>query len=142
MRPRAPLKGQTAFEYAVIVAIAILILIPLWASINSSLGATKTELQSSYAKHAVSKLKGAADAVYVQGSPAKFTMLINLPEGVENVSISNNEISLRLSTPAGTSDVVATTLGPVNGSISTASGSHRVVVSAAGDAVSITEGAG
>jgi hypothetical protein len=133
-------RGQSATEYAIIVGIALMILIPLWLSINTSLNTTKTALQSSYAQHAVSKLKGAADAVYVQGSPAKFTLLISLPEGVQNVTIANNEISVRLSTASGISDVIGTTIGPVYGSISPEMGTHRVVVSASGGGVNITEG--
>ncbi|RLG19246.1 hypothetical protein DRN67_03225 [Candidatus Micrarchaeota archaeon] len=139
MLSNASKKGQSAFEYVVIIGIALLILIPLWLHISSSVGVTRVELQSSYTKHAVSKLRGAADAVYVQGSPAKFTLLLTFPEGVENVTISNNEISIRLSTSYGISDVIATTLGPVQGSISTSSGAHRVEVSAVGNAVNITE---
>jgi len=133
-------RGQSASEYAIIVGVALLLLIPLWISINSSLNSTNSGLQSAYAKHAVSKLTGAADAVYVQGSPAKFTLLITLPDGVQNVTISNNEISVRLATQSGTSDAVGTTIGPVFGSISTSMGTHRVVVSASGGAVNITEG--
>jgi len=140
MGQHASRKGQSALEYALIVGIALLIMIPLWVSINSSLGVTKTELQSSYAKHAVSKLKGAADAVYVQGSPAKFTLLVNFPEGISNITISNNEISIRLETPAGISDVVAITLGPVVGSISPTSGTHRVIVRAVDNIVNVSEG--
>lgn len=137
---RSHAKGQSAFEYAIIVGIALLLLLPLWVSINNSLGATKTELQSSYARHAVSKLKGAADSVYVQGQPAKFTMLVTLPEGVENVTVSGNEISMRLATPSGISDIVATTIGPVQGSITTSPGAHRVVVTSQGGIVNVTEG--
>jgi hypothetical protein len=133
-------KGQSAFEYAIIVGLALLILLPLWININNSLGATQTGLQSSYAHHAVSKLKGAADSVFVQGSPAKFTMLVTMPNGVDNVTIGNNEISIRLSTPSGITDVVATTLGPVQGSIGTSPGAHRVVVAASGSIINITEG--
>ncbi len=133
-------RGQAASEYAIIAGVALLLLIPLWISINSSLNATNSGLQSAYAKHAISKLAGAADAVYVQGSPAKFTLLISLPAGVQNVTIANNEVSLRLATQSGASDVIGTTIGPVYGSISPAMGTHRVVVSASGGAVNITEG--
>ena len=133
------MKGQTAFEYAIVVSLAIIILLPLWINIYNTLGATKIELQSSYSAHAVSKLKTAADAVYLQGRPAKFTLIINLPEGVDSVSISNHEISIRMSSAAGTSDMIAMTLGEVEGSISPNPGAHRVSVEALNGKVNITD---
>ncbi|VVC04947.1 Uncharacterised protein [Candidatus Burarchaeum australiense] len=136
------MKGQTAFEYAIIVCVAIVILLPLWININNTMGITKIELQSSYSAHAVSKLQTAADAVYLQGVPAKFTVIINLPEGVDSVSISNHEISMRMSSAAGQADMIAMTLAEVEGSISPRAGAHRVTVEAlATGTVNMTESA-
>jgi len=133
-------RGQSAVEYALIVGIALLILIPLWININNSVGVTRIELQSSYALHAVSRLKAAADSVYVQGEPAKFTVIVTFPEGTESVGISDYEISIRMRNAAGTSDAIATTLGPLTGSLSATPGAHRVTVRMNGTNVLITEG--
>ena len=135
------MKGQSALEYVLVVGIALLILLPLWVQINALVGVTSIELQSSYAQHAVSRLKAAADSVYVQGEPAKFTVIVTFPTGVESISISEYEISMRMSNSAGTIDAIATTLGPVTGNLSASPGSHRVTVTMNGTNVLITEGA-
>ena len=134
------MRGQTAVEYAVMVAIALIILIPIWMSVYNSVSVTREGLQSSYALHAVSRLKAAADAVYVQGEPAKFTVIVILPEGVESVGISDYEIFVRLSNKAGTTDAIATTLGPVTGNLSASPGTHRVTVRMNDTQILITEG--
>lgn len=134
------MRGQSALEYAIMVGIALMILIPLWVSIHNSVTVTRSGLQSSYALNAVSRLKSAADAVYVQGEPAKFTVIITMPDGVESVGISSNEIFVRLSGEAGTSDAIATTLGPVTGNLSSSPGTHRVTVRMNDTNILITEG--
>jgi len=133
------LKAQSAVEYVVIVGIALIILIPLWLNVNTQMGIVRTELQSTYAQQAVAKIRGAADAVYVQGQPAQFTILVNFPDNVRNVTVSGNEISMRLTTSAGDTDAVAITLGPVTGNLSTSVGTHRVLVKAQGGMVNITD---
>ena len=134
------MRGQSAIEYVIVVSIALLILIPLWVHVNNSVSVMRTELQSSYSLHAVSRLKAASDSVYVQGEPAKFTVIVTFPDGIESVTISNYEIFIRTNTPAGVSDAIATTLGPVTGSLSTTAGSHRVTVMMNDTQVLITEG--
>ena len=57
------MRAQSAVEYALVVSLALLILIPLWLNISNTLAVTRIGLQSSYTKHAVSKLAAAADAV-------------------------------------------------------------------------------
>ena len=134
------MKGQSALEYLIVVGIALLILIPLWLHVSNTIAVTNIELQSSYALHAVSRLKAAADSVYVQGEPAKFTVIVTFPNGVESVSISEHEIFMRMANAAGTTDAIATTLGPVTGNLSSMPGSHRVSVRMNGTTVLITEG--
>ena len=134
------MRGQAAFEYVVIVSIALIILLLLWVQVNTVVGDNKMGLQRSYSLHSVSRLKAASDTVYVQGEPAKFTVMVTFPLGVESVSISNHEISIRTSSAAGTADAIATTLGPVSGSLSTGPGAHRVTVRMNGTKVLITEG--
>ncbi|MDO8339219.1 MAG: hypothetical protein Q7T16_01030 [Candidatus Burarchaeum sp.] len=135
------MRGQSAFEYVVIVSIALLILFPIWVHVNNAVNDNRMELQRAYALNAVSRLKSAADAVYVQGEPAKFTVIVSFPPGVDSVTISNHEISIRMGNAAGTADAIATTLGPVSGTIFTGPGAHRITVMMNGTKVLLKEGA-
>jgi len=131
------LRGQAGLEYAAMVAIAIAIMVPIWLYASGSMASAKAELQSSYARQLVNKVSNAADAVFVQGEPAQLTLFVEFPEGLTSATVAGNEVSFRLVTAAGPTDV---SLANLSGSLSTRPGKHRVVVKASGGAVTVSEG--
>ena len=134
------MRGQAGLEYAAMVAIAIAIMVPIWLYASGSMASAKAELQSSYARQLVNKVSNAADAVFVQGEPAQLTLFVEFPEGLTSATVAGNEVSFRLVTAAGPTDVYAVSLANLSGSLSTRPGKHRVVVKASGGAVTVSEG--
>ncbi|MCX6777931.1 MAG: hypothetical protein NT157_03520 [Candidatus Micrarchaeota archaeon] len=142
-------RGQITTEYIIIIGFMLVVLLVLWAQTTFTIGSTTTELRVAYAKHAVTKIAEAADAVYVQGPPAKFSVYITMPDTVDNIMISGREITIRVYTYGGTTDVYAETLGPLtsDGSFETGGkvgGTHKISVEAVRvgglNMVNITEG--
>ncbi|MFH1750778.1 MAG: hypothetical protein ABH863_03810 [Candidatus Micrarchaeota archaeon] len=132
-------KGQAAMEYMVMLGFAIAIILPLWLYVNSSIGNTKAELDMTYAKVAVNKVKDAADSVYVQGAPASIYLDIDMPDNIESTSVSGREIQINLNTAAGISEIYAVSIANLQGSLPTRSGRVRVLVKAESNFVNITE---
>lgn len=130
-------------EYMVMLGFAIAIILPLWLYVNSSLSDTKGELDVTYARVAVNKIKDAADSVYVQGPPASIYLDLDMPDNIESTSVGNDpsgrEVLIKLNTAGGVSQIYAVTIGNVTGSLPTRLGRIRVLIKAETNFVNITE---
>jgi hypothetical protein len=111
------MKAQSASEFLIIVSVALTILIPLILLVNQSLMGYSDDTKISLAKEAVKKLGDNADWVFSQGPPAKVTVEVYIPDGVESVSINNNEILYRIRTSAGITDVYYHTVPELRGTL-------------------------
>src|SRR3989304_3741368 len=99
------MKAQASAEYFIIVAVALLILAPIILYANQTIASSQEELKISTARNAVDRIGEAADLVYTQGSPAKTTMTIFIPDNVNYTLISNKTVQITLRTSAGRVDV-------------------------------------
>ncbi|MFH1200188.1 MAG: hypothetical protein V1708_03915 [Candidatus Micrarchaeota archaeon] len=134
------MRGQAAMEYLMMMGLALAMLIPIWFYVNTTLSSTRGEMQATYAKVAVSKLRDAADAVYIQGPPARLYLELVFPDNIGSATVGSHEIMLRLQTPGGLSDVYSVTIGEVQGSLPTRGGLVRVLVKAEeGNYVNVTD---
>ena len=138
-------RAQVAIEYLSIIALSLAILLSLWLYVDGEANRVRGELQLGYAKQVVSRLRDAADLVYAQGPPAQILLEVDAPRGVQDVSIQGNSITISLFVPWGVSEVYATTIGPLQGSLESFAfeGPKRVLVRAqnnfTGTFVNITE---
>lgn len=132
------MKGQAAIDYFTIISVALLILVPLFLYVNQLLAGYSDDNRISLANDAVNLLGQNADWVYSQGSPAKRTIKIYMPENVEEISLDNKMILFKVKTSAGTADVYYNTVPNLNGFLSTKSGYYYVSLSAFDNYVNIT----
>lgn len=124
------MKGQAGVEYLIIISVALLILFPLIYNANKLLIAYEDENKISSAKNAVKKLGENADWVFSQGSPAKITIEVYIPKGIDEISIDNSTISFKVKTSSGVSDVFYETIAPLNGVIQSKSGYYFISLTA------------
>jgi uncharacterized protein (UPF0333 family) len=124
------MKAQAAFEYMVIVIIALTFMIPLWVYITSVKTEASDELSLSYAKNTVDKLASTADLIYSQGSPAKVRVNIFIPPGVYGYNITNNTVVLRVMYMGTVTDVYAESRAMLNGTLPTAEGGYWMQIEA------------
>ncbi len=114
---------------------------------NPAPGGTTADLRVAYAKHAVTKIAEAADTVYAQGSPAKFSIYVTIPDNAMNATVQGHSISIGVSNNGSPVDVSEQTVGEVRGCIKfSVPGTHRVTVEAiqveSKKIVQITDGEG
>lgn len=132
------MKLQVAMEYLIIVGVVLAFLVPIWAYVTISQNQASGDLSLSYARTAVEKLRSAADMVYSQGSPAKVTLNVYLPPGLEQAALQNASIILSVRTYAGLNSVSAQCKGNLTGSLPQREGNYLFIVKAVDHTVSIT----
>ena len=132
------MKAQVAIEYLIIVSVAIIVLLPLVIYANEMIRNYNEETKISLAKNAVKKLGESADWVYSQGQPAKLTTEVYFPEGIDQASLENNTILLRMKILSGISDVYYSTMSPLNGSIPSNAGYYTISIIAYQNYVNIS----
>jgi uncharacterized protein (UPF0333 family) len=108
------MRGQSAFEYLVIISLVITFLIPVWAYVLGTQQQTTNELSLAYANNAVQKIVDMANLVYSQGPPAKVTLRIYMPNGAEGIYALDRTLDIKVRTTSGISDVYETSIASLN----------------------------
>jgi len=123
-------KAQAAFEYMVIVIIALGFMIPIWLYVTSVKSNTTQELSLSYAKNTVEKLASTADLIYSQGAPAKVKVNVYIPDGVIGYLLANYTINLVMVYESTVTDVFAVSRARINGTLPTSEGNYWIQIEA------------
>ena len=133
------MRGQTAFEYLMLFSLALTILAILVLYAQQMTERNREDIIIANAITAVNKLTEAADIVYTQGKPSQITLSIYIPEKVSSIEFNNNVITMKVNISSGVSDIFASSKAPLQGSISTTSGTRKIKVIAEENYVNITE---
>jgi len=128
------MKAQIAFEYMLVVIIALGFMIPLWAYVTTVKIEAADELSLSYAKNTVDRLASTADLIYSQGPPAKVRVSIYIPDSMVDYNITNYTINLRVRYGNVISDVFAESKAKLNGTLPLTSGSYWMEIKAVDNA--------
>lgn len=132
------MKAQAAMEYLTIVAVGLIIITPMIIYLNDMYLAYSDENKISLAKITVNKISDSANWVFSQGSPAKVTIEIFIPEGVESISFTNNTVNFAVRTKSGIVDVYDTTIMPIYGTLNPKSGYYFISLVAYDNYVNIS----
>lgn len=133
------MKGQTAIEYLLLFSLVFMILAILTSYAQDMTERNREEIIMSNAVIAVNKIAEASNIVYTQGKPSQITLSVYIPEKVYSIEFSNRMMIMRINVSSGSSDIFAITKAPLQGSISTTSGTKRIRIKAEGSYVNITE---
>lgn len=98
------MKGQAAVEYAMILGLVLVALIPIF---YISLQNTNNSVKSTQASDLVNQIASAANTVYALGPGSTRYITINMPQGVSLATVNQNEVRLIISINGKSSDVTA-----------------------------------
>jgi uncharacterized protein (UPF0333 family) len=129
-------KAQASMEYILLFSFSLLIVGVLWYVSNNNIEEVQWELQLANAKNSLEKIVHNADVVYLQGPPSRVYIEIYLPENVKNVYIAGNSVTMEMYWREYLRNVSDTSIANLTGSIPTAYGKQRILISA-GPVVSI-----
>ncbi len=124
------MRAQAAFEYMLVVIIALAFMAPVWAYISSVKTETTDELSLSYAKNSVDKLASTADLIYSQGPPAKVRVNIYIPANVQGYDMINNTILINVSYQGVVMPVFADSRARMNGTLPLVEGNYWMKIEA------------
>jgi len=139
MKKRGKSKAQVSLEFLLVVGFTFLMSIPLIILFYQQSETFNTEIGASQVNKVASEIRDAADEVYYLGSPSKRTVTIYMPEGVQNISISGNNIIFSVDSPSGVYELVKWSAANLTGSIQNYKGIHHISVEAHDTYVSITD---
>jgi len=131
-------RGQVAFEYMVIVAVVIALLIPIWSYMSAVNERSTQTLAISQAQAAANKIVSSADLVYTQGPPTQLTVDVYIPKGVESASLTDTTVKFSLYFGAGLTDVFADSLAILDGAVPIKEGLYKFEIKAIGDYANIS----
>jgi len=134
------MKGQSSVEFLAIIGMAMILAAPFIvqaqdSAINLRLGTEAAEFSSSF-----DDLGGAIDAVAAMGEPAKRTVRLDVPQGIESATVVSNQ-ALVYTQSRGDRSSNYTSIHDVNlyaGDLPTERGSYEIEVEAWNNQVNLT----
>jgi hypothetical protein len=136
------MKAQIATEYMMIIAFALLILVPYTLYLTNVSQNFSQDNSLAVASNSIKKIGQNADWVYSQGMPSKLEISVMIPDNVENITISGKSILCKIRTSAGISDVYYDSIANLTGNLTTSPGYYNVIIQAVESGVQISVGTG
>src|SRR4030042_2166782 len=132
------MKAQIATEYMVIVAFALMILVPYTLYLTNVSHNFSQDNSLAVASNTVKKIGQNADWVYSQGVPSRLEISVMVPDNVESMAISGKSILCKIRTSAGISDIYYDSIANLTGNITTSPGQYNVIIQAVENGVQIS----
>jgi len=92
LKSKGSRKGQVSTEYLMVISFSLLILLPVIVMAVSYSEGYQSRAKADQIKSAADQITAAADAVYFEGSPAKRTLKIYIPDIFESASTYKNTL--------------------------------------------------
>ena len=118
-------RGQAALEYAMVIGLVLIALIPV---LYISFTDTGSKIRDTQASDVVNTVAGAANTVYSLGPGSSKYISIDVPEGVVSSAIQDNQVGIKVNLYNGVSDVFSTIKGNISGAIPITPGLHRLSI--------------
>lgn len=131
-------RAQLSVEYLIIIAFAFLMTVPLAILFLVESNSTSDSVNLAQAQQLARKVIASAEAMSYSGEPSFTTLKVSMPQNVDSVIVSQRELTIRIKTSAGISDVVELSAVNITGNISSVSGIHFIKVEARTGFVNIT----
>ncbi|HLC74361.1 MAG TPA: hypothetical protein VJH88_00725 [Candidatus Nanoarchaeia archaeon] len=119
------IRAQASFEYIILVGIMLALVVPVF---YYAVTASSENIKQRQAEDVVESLKKAADEVYALGPGTRRFVLVSMPGTVDNLTINENELTLKLTTFGEPSEIVAFTKAQLTGDIPIVRGSYQIKV--------------
>jgi len=133
-------KAQFSIEYLMMMGFALMLLIPIIVLFASESQNMKSDIAVSQLNQVAMKIADKAEEVYYQGQPSRTTIKVSIPQGVKNITFSNNEIIFNFLNPDNVVlQVEQDTPINVTGNISSNAGIHFIQIESEGEYVLVSE---
>lgn len=134
--PTTRMRAQVSIEYLMITGFSLMLLAPLLIVYANQSAYVNDQYALNQARTAVEDLGQAADRVYFAGPPSKETLIITIPEGVNDFIITEQGVRMRV---AGTSAYFSTSAQLVPATLNPRAGRAPISIEATSSGVVFSE---
>ncbi len=117
-------------EYIIIVSFITFILITTLGIAVFYSGTIKDKIKITQINNLANKIVSTAESVYYYGTPSKATVSVYLPDGVDEIEISENTLFITSRTSTGTQKSGFSSKVPIQGTINSVSGVKKIEITA------------
>lgn len=111
------LKAQAATEMLVMVAFALVFVLPMVFLFMSATGNELSKTSVAQAKISARTIADEAGDIYLQGEHARKSVVVNYPSGVMNATIEGGLVIISLEQDGRRMDIVSSTFANVSGNL-------------------------
>lgn len=128
-------RGQVSIEYMAVVGITTIVVISLLLISNYYSKEVENTINTNQIDRIAKEIVDTAESMYYFGEPSKTTLKIYIPDRIKDITITQNELNLRVLTPSGETDMFYFSKVPLAGNLSASHGFHYVTIEAKGGLV-------
>ncbi len=132
-------RAQISIEYLMIIGFVLVVLGALIVVYFNHQTSQSRQVSAEQADSLARDIVDAAEEVYYLGEPSKRTIRIFMPQGVDSVSISDNELVFYIRGTGGISEIERPSSVNISGSLSPSSGVRDIEITAGSNYVCIAE---
>lgn len=122
--------SQISMEYIIILGFVMIVIIGILGTALFYSGSIKDRIKIIQVNNFANKIITTAESVYYYGEPSKSTISVYLPEGVKEITISQNNLFITTQVSSGLEKSSFSSEVPIDGVISTSSGIKKIVIRA------------
>jgi hypothetical protein len=123
-------RGQISLEYMAVVSITTAIAIALLALSNYYSKETEITLNTNQIDLVGKEIVDTAESIYYYGEPSKTTIKVYIPDGINSIDVGPDELSFKVRTKAGETEMFYPSSVTLQGNISTSYGFHYISIEA------------
>ena len=125
--------AQISMEYIIILGFVMFVIIGILGVAFFYSGSIKDRVKVTQIGNFANKIVSSAESVYYYGEPSKATISVYLPDGVKDITITENSIFITTQLSSGLEKSAFSSKVPIEGDITTTSGIKNIVVNAVGN---------
>ena len=132
-------KAQISFEYLMLMSFVAVVILGIMAVAFFYTGTSDDRMRMNQLNRFAEKVISTAEYVFYSGEPSKATIAIYLPEGVNNIQITENMLVVNITTSSGENRIGFPANVNITGTITPTSGIKNLEISAKSDHVEIVQ---
>ncbi len=131
-------NAQMSMEYMIVMGFALLLTVPLTVVFFQQSAAASDQVNAGKAAQIARQIIDTSEQVYYLGEPTMTSLKVSMPDTVSKVILTSNDLTIRLKTGSGETDIVVASSVNLTGNISEAGGIQTILIRAIPHAVNIT----
>ena len=123
-------RGQISFEYIIVMGFVTFVIVGILALAFVYSGGMEDSVKGNQVHNCANKIISAAESVYYQGFPSKATITCYLPDNINEVNISEDNLIFTFYSSSGTNKIAFPSKVPINGSLGKIEGLRKIKIEA------------